>query len=113
MSFHTLNMNSKLYLLLTPALLAGSIAIIAGSQSSSRQPPRTIDTIVGVVQTVSYQGVTFSLDRSLAEGATPLTIPASTEGKPSDVWPDHVGFSLTGYPRPRSLPAEDPHIRVF
>jgi len=100
-------------LLIIFALLAGSLPGILGSQTKRPQSPRTIEPIVGVVQTVSYHGVSFSFDRALTEGVTPLTIPASTEGKPSDIWPDHVGFALARYPRPRSLPPEDPHIRVF
>lgn len=105
-------MKPKYLLLLIFALLVGSVAVFPAAQRRSSQPQRDIE-IVGVVQTVSYQGVTFTFDRSLAEGVTPLTIPASTEGKPSDIWPDHVGFSLNGYPRTRSSAPEDPHIRVF
>ena len=103
-------MKPQYLLLLIFVLLVGVVVI--GSQRTSSQSRRDIE-IIGLVQNVSYNGVTFSFDRSLAEGVTPLTIPASTDGKPSDIWPDHVGFSLNGYPRPRSSAPEDPHIRVF
>jgi len=63
--------------------------------------------------TVSYQGVTFTFDPSLAAEVTSETIPASTDSKPSDTWPEHPGFTFVGYPRPRSLPPRDPHLRVF
>lgn len=63
--------------------------------------------------TVSYQGVSFTFDHSLASEVRPETIPASTEGKPSDIWPEHPGFKFVGYRRPRAMPPTDPHMRVF
>ncbi len=102
----------KSLLFIVAVLLASSVVLAPASQRAMRQDARAID-IVGVVQTVSYQGITFTFDRSLAPDVTSETIPASTEGKLSDIWPEHAGFTLVDYPRPRSLPPKDPHIRVF
>lgn len=100
-------------LFIVAVLLASSVVLTpAASQRATRQDARAID-IVGLIQTVSYQGITFTFDRALAPGVTPETISASTEGKPSDIWPEHAGFTLVDYPRPRSMPPKDPHIRVF
>jgi len=92
------------------------LLVTAGSTLQSVGPARA--NVNGLQDTaalrrVSYQGVTFAFDPSLASEVRPETISASTEGKPSDIWPEHLGFSLVGYPRPRSLPENDPHIRVF
>lgn len=101
-------------LIIVTVLLAGSIAFAPAGQRTTPRDTRTNDIeIVGVVQTTSYQGISFTFDRTLAQAATPETIPASTEGKPSDIWPEHAGFTLLGYPRTRSMPDKDPHIRVF
>jgi hypothetical protein len=65
------------------------------------------------LRALAYKGISFTFDPSLASEVRPETIPASTEGKPSDIWPEHSGFTLVGYPRPQSLSENDPHIRVF
>jgi hypothetical protein len=62
---------------------------------------------------VSYKGVSFSFDPTLASEVKPETITASTEGKPSDIWPEHVGFKFVGYPPIAKLQAQDPQMRVF
>jgi hypothetical protein len=36
-----------------------------------------------------------------------------TDGKPSDIVPEHPAFTLAGYPRPRGLTENDPELRVF
>src|SRR5215510_750160 len=62
---------------------------------------------------VNYKGVHFSFDPSLASQVKSETVPAEVEGKPSDIWPEHPGFTLIGYPRPRTMAESDPEIRVF
>lgn len=102
------------FLIIVTIFLASSVALTAVGQRTKPKDARTTDiVVVSVSQTTSYQGVSFTFDRSLAEAVTPQTIPASVEGKPSDIWPEHAGFALVGFPRPRSLPEKDPHIRVF
>ncbi|HEY8205323.1 MAG TPA: hypothetical protein VIF81_11390 [Pyrinomonadaceae bacterium] len=71
------------------------------------------EQIAGGSKTVSYKGVIFSLNLSLAPDVKSETIPASTEGKPSDIWPEHPGFTLLGSYRIRSQRDNDPQIRIF
>ena len=100
-------------LLIIAILLATGVAPTPAGQRTKPADTRAKEILVGVSQSATYQGITFTFDRSLAQAVTPLTIPASTEGKPSDIWPEHAGFTLVGLGRPRSLPENDPHIRVF
>lgn len=65
------------------------------------------------LNSINYKGVSFNFDRSLASEVKPETIAASTEGKPSDIWPEHVGFKFIGYPPNKKLPENDPQVRVF
>jgi len=62
---------------------------------------------------VKYGGVSLRFDKVLTNEVKAETIPASLEGKPSDLWPEHVAFSLVGYPRLRVLPDDSPQLRVF
>lgn len=62
---------------------------------------------------VSYKGVSFTFDLSLASEVKSETIAAMTDGKPSDIVPEHPAFALVGYPRTRSMSENDPQIRVF
>lgn len=78
-------------------------ALIAILVLTSNKPPNS----------VSYKGVSFNFDPSLTSEVKPETIAASTEGKPSDIWPEHVGFKFVGYPPIKKLPETDPQIRVF
>src|SRR5262245_41377425 len=106
--------HKKSLLLIVAILLARGVALTPAGQRTKPQDARANDVeVVGVVQNVNYEGISLAVDRSLAQGVTPQTIPAATEGKPSDIWPEHIGFSLVGLGRPRSLPETDPHIRVF
>jgi hypothetical protein len=57
--------------------------------------------------------VSFTFDLSLAPDVKTETIPASTDGKPSDIWPEHPGFTLRGSSRSRGQAETDPQIRVF
>jgi hypothetical protein len=83
------------------------------------QPPQTAPAkpapqpVVTKTNTVSYGGVSFTFDQLLATEVKAETIPASTEGKPSDIWPEHPSFTLRGSPRSRAQSENDPQIRVF
>jgi hypothetical protein len=108
------NMKSKTTIVLIAMILLASVALTPAGQRTKPQDARATDIeIFGVAKSTSYQGVSFYVDQSLAKSVAPETIPASTQGKPSDIWPEHIGFTLIGLPRPRSLPGKDPHIRVF
>ena len=62
---------------------------------------------------VSYKGVTFTYDPSLASHVTSETVAASVDGKPCDIWPEHPAFSLSGYPPLVHAPNDFAQIRVF
>jgi hypothetical protein len=80
-----------------------------------RQPTPALNRVIQLRQSssASYARVSFDFDLSLAKEVKAEMIPASLDGKPSDIWPEHPGFYLVDYPRPRTLPASDPQIRVF
>ena len=90
-------------------LLLSTLALV--TTVVAQTPSRTVKT--GPTGSVSYGGVSFNFDKSLAEEVEADTIPASLDGKPSDIWPAHPRFTLVDYPRPRTLHPRDPHIRVF
>lgn len=100
-------------------LLLGGIGAMA---ARSLLRLRTSDTLPSVPSTqvvarktneVKYGGVSFTFDPSLAAEVESETIPASTDGKPSDVAPEHPSFTLIGYAPLRHAPPTFPHIRVF
>ena len=62
---------------------------------------------------VNYGGVSLHFDATLADEIKAETVPASLRGKPCDLWPEHVAFSLVGYPRQRGVPDDFPQLRVF
>lgn len=62
---------------------------------------------------VMYGGISFRFDTALANEVKGETVPASLSGKPCDLWPEHVAFSLVGYPRPRATPNNFPQLRIF
>jgi hypothetical protein len=81
--------------------------------SKGAQAKPATQPIANKTNVVSYGGVTFTFDPSLATEVKADTVPAMTDGKPSDIVPEHPAFTLVGYPRPRSMPENDPEIRVF
>ncbi|MDX6576206.1 MAG: hypothetical protein QOE96_2159 [Blastocatellia bacterium] len=99
--------------------LLGGIGVISIRPLLRRQSPQTAPAkpasqpVVIKTNTVSYGGVSFTFDQSLAKGVKAETIPAMTDSKPSDIVPEHPAFTLVDYPRPRSMPENDPEIRVF
>ena len=62
---------------------------------------------------VKYGGISFHVDEALSREVKSETVPASHSGKPSDLWPEHVAFTLGGYSPPSKLPSNFPHVRVF
>jgi hypothetical protein len=62
---------------------------------------------------INYRGVRFSYDSSLAPSVKTETIPASVEGKPCDLWPEHPAFTFANYPSVSGLPEGFPQLRVF
>ena len=62
---------------------------------------------------VKYGGVSLHVDEPLVTEIKAETIPASLSGKPSDLWPEHVAFTLVGYPPHPGLPSGFPQLRVF
>jgi len=99
--------------------LTCGIAVAVTRLLVHREPSQSVlakpisDPIAKRTKTVSYKGVSFTFDTSLAPDVKSETIPASIEGKPSDIWPEHPGFTLRGSPRSRAQSENDPQIRVF
>ncbi len=93
--------------------LSALLVVACRPASQSPQSRPTPALIPSPTNSVRYKGVSFTFDPSLASDVTSESIPASLEGKPCDIWPEHSGFKLLGYPRLRSLEATDPRIRVF
>jgi hypothetical protein len=61
---------------------------------------------------ISFKGVSFTFDSSLAREVKSDTLPQVTDGKPCDIVPEHPAFTLVGFPRPRAQ-GSDPQIRVL
>ena len=81
------------------------------SQNELAKP--TAESLAKKIKTVSYGGVSFSYDSSLAAKVDSKTIAAMDEGKPSDIIPEHPSFTLVGYPRIQNIRLSDPEIKVF
>jgi hypothetical protein len=64
-------------------------------------------------KSVSYGGVSFTYNTSLATRIKSVTIPESNEGKPGDVVPRHPSFTLIGYPALQDSRFGQPEIKVF
>ena len=62
---------------------------------------------------IKYGGISLQIDDALATQIKAETIPASLEGKPCDLWPEHVAVTLVGYPAPKMHREDFPHLRVF
>ena len=88
--------------------LAASLAGYAHHPNQSETNNRVFSA-----KAVKYGGVSFQVDESLATEVRAETVRASLEGKPSDLWPEHVAFTLVGAPLPRRVPSDFPQLRVF
>jgi len=102
-------------ILIFPSVAIGVILASFACHRVSNSVPasRALESPGNKSSAVSYRDISFTFDRSLASDVKSETIPASLEGKPSDIWPEHPGFTLVGYPKLRSMEETDPHIRVF
>lgn len=100
-------------------LLACGVGATVARHLVQRQYPQNVpakppsEPFAKETNSVNYKGVSFTFDRSLAPEINAETLPQVTDGKPCDIVPEHPAFVLVGYPRPSSMPDEDPHIRVF
>lgn len=93
--------------------LSALLLVACRPASQIAQSPTTPVSIPKTTNSVGYKGISFTYDPSLASDVKSETIPASLEGKPCDIWPEHPGFELVGYPKSRSMTETDPRIRVF
>jgi hypothetical protein len=92
-------------------ILIATVVNLVAFSAGYIQPNQTNNTAQSS-KDVDYRGVSLQFDQALAREIKAETVPASLSGKPSDLWPEHVAFSLAGYPRPHALP-DDFQIRVF
>src|ERR1043165_1963172 len=94
-------------------------AVFAGTAGTSSRPPTAGVSHQGSLtttgnQSVSFGGVSFTCDSSLAERIETQTVAAHPHDKPSDVVPEHPSFRLIGYARGRDYSRQgDPEIKVF
>lgn len=103
-----------LFILITCGIAVAVTHLWLNRQSPQPASPKpALAPITKNTNKISYQGVSFTFDPSLATEVKADTVPAMTDSKPSDIVPEHPAFSLVGYPRPISMPENDPEIRVF
>ena len=69
--------------------------------------------ITAKTNTVSYKGVQFTYDSSLAHEVESETLRAVVEGKPGDIVPEHLNFMFVGYRIPKGQPYGYREISVF
>jgi len=62
---------------------------------------------------LSYKGVSFTFDPSIASSVEPRTILAQNGEQVCDIWPEHPRFEFTGYNRRKELCCNEPNITVF
>ena len=87
--------------------------VIIGCHAASKASQSTVTSAPKSSKDVNYKGISFTFDTSLTPEVKADTLPPVTDGKPCDIVPEHPAFTLVGYPRPRSMPKDEPHIRVF
>lgn len=69
---------------------------------------------VGAERAVAFKGVGFYYDPALASDVKAELAPGGECGKPGDVAPRHVAFTLVGYPKPHEAPfVQPPEIEIF
>src|SRR5215813_3693536 len=102
-----------LIVLISAVSLTTNCRSATGSKPDAATAASNTSSAPAAGTSINYKGVHFTLDPTLAAQVKSETVPASVEGKPSDIWPEHPGFTLVGYPRPRTMAETDPEIRVF
>lgn len=91
----------------TVPLLAAALACaaLAGARAAAPAPAQ---------RAAAHGGVSFTYDAALASDARGEVGAAGVCGKPGDVMPAHVAFTLAGYPKPHPSPfMRPPEIQVF
>ena len=81
--------------------------------STGAEAPLNYERIAGQTKVVSYKGITFTFDSSLASKVLAETIPANTGGQAAEIFPEHSAFSLVGFRRPSRLSPRSREIRIF
>ena len=69
-------------------------------QPATEAPQVTEEIIAEVVPDVSYEGISFSFDSSIAASVSPSTVPGQNPGEdymPGDTYPTHYEFFFNGY----------------
>ncbi len=92
---------------LTAVSFCACLSVSQTIQSNTTQAPSPKS------DSVSYKGISFTFDRSLAQEVKTEIRPEVTDGKPCDIVPEHPAFTLVGYPRSPSMPEDDPQIRIL
>lgn len=72
-----------------------------------------VSTATKKTSNVSYQGVSFTFDPSIASSVEPRTILAQDGEQVCDIWPEHPRFEFTGYNRRKELCCNEPDVTVF
>lgn len=100
----------SLFAATTPGRRASARSVrVASTQARAASAPSR-----GVMKRASLGGVSFNYDASLASDAKGEVAPAVVCGKPGDVLPVHLAFTLKGYPKPHASPfMQPPEIQIF
>lgn len=97
-----------------PAALAACVLLCAAQAASRRAEPRGSAHASAAVKSASHAGVSFTYDASLASEVKAEVARPVDCGKPGDVLPTHVAFTLAGYPKPHESPfMQPPEIQIF
>jgi hypothetical protein len=103
-----------LFILVTCGIAVAVTRLLLNRQSPQQASAKPAPwPIAKKTNKISYEGVSFTYNSSLAPEVKAETIPATVDGKPCDIVPEHPAFTLVGYTLPKGLPGGDPQIRVF
>jgi len=91
---------TKISLGLTQTAIASVQLNPPQDQPATEAPQVTEEIIAEVVPDVSYEGISFSFDSSIAASVSPSTVPGQNLGEdymPGDTYPTHYEFLFNGY----------------
>ncbi|MFH1446804.1 MAG: hypothetical protein ABIG43_05260 [Chloroflexota bacterium] len=91
---------TKISLGLTQTVIANIQLNPPQDQPATEAPQVTEEIIAEVVPDVSYEGISFSFDSSIAASVSPSTVPGQNLGEnymPGDTYPTHYEFLFNGY----------------
>lgn len=95
-------------------VLLPAAALAAALLAASAYPGANATRRRGGAQTASHAGLSFSYDAALASRVRGEVAAGGQCGKPGDVLPAHLAFTLEGYPKPHPAPfMRPPEIQVF